>query len=406
MKRGSILTTLFFILVFGVSSLMADVYVPTGLDDPDATDHNITLTWNDTVGEVGYTIYSVTGVPGSYTYDKVPSAETLGANTVIFTVNSISKGRLKEATKYHFAVTATYYIKDNLVESDYSTPLKAMTTHTWDGALLNCLNGADHTPTRIELENVVDFNCSSKGLTQMEPVNDLKNLFVLDLSNNSIAGSIPSWIGNFTKLLGLDLHGNLFSGDIPAQIWTLTSLEVGMDLSHNDLTGSIPPEIGDLVGIIRGIDLSYNELTGTIPPEIGNLIHMRGLDLGDNNLTGSIPPEIGKLTGMIEGLDLSNNHLSGSIPVEIVDLNITKYLNLHNNHLSGEIPSRITELEALEDGEGLWLDYNCHLYNNDLAVQAFINEKSYSYGSYYGIGATGGNCLNFNLVPVTSYLLD
>jgi len=432
MKRGNIFKTLFFTLVFGSTSLMATVAIPTGLDDPDATDQNITLTWDDSTGEIGYTIYSVTGLPGHYTYSKVPGAEGLVADTTTFTVNSVDGRALSERTTYNFSITATYQRLGSMpIESDKSTPVKAATTHTWDGELLNCLNDADHIPTRTELESTYSFICQDKGLTEMNPIRDLKNLHTLTLNRNSITGFIPTWIEKLTNLSYLNLSENQFSGTIPTQIWSMTSLTEGLsmasnnltgsippeiknltslqalDLSDNELTGSIPVEIGKLKGITLGIDLSDNNLTGVIPSEIGDLNNTQGLNLSNNKLTGTIPPEIVKLTMLTRGLDLSDNNLTGVIPAEIGDLNMIDYLYLSHNQLSGEIPTSITKLVDLESGNGLKLTYNCHLYNKDIFIQTFISEKSSSFSGYSGIEATNnGNCQHFNLVPVTMYLLD
>jgi len=48
---------------------------------------------------------------------------------------------------------------------------------------------------------------------------------------------------------------------------------VGIELSNNSLEGSIPLEIGDLIDLIT-LDLSRNKLTGSIPTEMGNLTNL------------------------------------------------------------------------------------------------------------------------------------
>ena len=62
----------------------------------------------------------------------------------------------------------------------------------------------------------------------------------------------------------------------------------GLDLSEESLSGSIPSELGDLLGLTR-LDLSDNSLTGEIPAELGNLTNLTELRLSGNNLTGCIP---------------------------------------------------------------------------------------------------------------------
>ena len=62
----------------------------------------------------------------------------------------------------------------------------------------------------------------------------------------------------------------------------------GLDLSEESLSGSIPSELGDLLELTR-LDLSDNSLTGEIPRELGNLTNLTELRLSGNNLTGCIP---------------------------------------------------------------------------------------------------------------------
>ncbi|XP_022752329.1 probable leucine-rich repeat receptor-like protein kinase At2g33170 [Durio zibethinus] len=74
------------------------------------------------------------------------------------------------------------------------------------------------------------------------------NLVWLNLRNNSLYGSIPSQIGNLSKLTHLDLSYNTFSGNIPSEISLLRSLEL-ISLSNNEINGSIPQEIGRLSSV-------------------------------------------------------------------------------------------------------------------------------------------------------------
>ncbi|KAE8687115.1 hypothetical protein F3Y22_tig00111022pilonHSYRG00053 [Hibiscus syriacus] len=67
----------------------------------------------------------------------------------------------------------------------------------------------------------------------------LSPLWALDLSNNSLSGEIPYWIGNFSALSILLLKGNYFTGEIPIELCKVYSLSI-IDLSHNELYGPIP----------------------------------------------------------------------------------------------------------------------------------------------------------------------
>ncbi|XP_074318330.1 receptor-like protein EIX2 [Silene latifolia] len=87
---------------------------------------------------------------------------------------------------------------------------------------------------------------------------------------------------------------------------------VNLDLSSNSLIGSIPEEITNLTGLI-GLNLSHNHLTGNIPNKIGEMTSLESLDLSNNNLSGTISPSISDLTSLVR-LNLSYNNLQGQIP--------------------------------------------------------------------------------------------
>jgi len=118
----------------------------------------------------------------------------------------------------------------------------------------------------------------------------VENTTELNLYNNNLTGSIPSEIGNLTRLTYLYLSNNNLTGPIPSEIVNLTNLTY-LDLSYNQHTDSIPPEISNLTNLTKLI-LENNQLTGSIPSEIGNLTNLGRLYLNDNELYGQIPDSI------------------------------------------------------------------------------------------------------------------
>ena len=86
----------------------------------------------------------------------------------------------------------------------------------------------------------------------------------------------------------------------------------GIDLSHNKLNGSIPSELGNLTRI-RSLNLSNNFFTGKIPATFSNLIKVESLDLSFNMLSGQIPPQLTVLTSL-EVFNVAHNNLSGATP--------------------------------------------------------------------------------------------
>ena len=90
------------------------------------------------------------------------------------------------------------------------------------------------------------------------------------------------------------------------------SLVTSMDLSGNSLYGTIPGEITNLFGLIV-LNLSRNYMTGQIPEGISKLRELLSFDLSNNMLSGAIPPSMSSLT-FLASLNLSNNNFSGEIP--------------------------------------------------------------------------------------------
>lgn len=85
-----------------------------------------------------------------------------------------------------------------------------------------------------------------------------------------------------------------------------------LDLSYNSLSGSIPESYGSM-SYLQVLNLGHNNLTGIIPDSFGGLKEIGVLDLSHNSLEGIIPGALGTLS-FLSDLDVSNNHLTGQIP--------------------------------------------------------------------------------------------
>ena len=134
---------------------------------------------------------------------------------------------------------------------------------------------------------------------------------VLDSVN--LRGTIPSELGDLSRLRRLDLGNNSLTGTIPSALGDLSSLGL-LYLTGNSLTGAIPSELGDLSRLTH-LHIDNNSLTGAIPSELGNL-DLTSLSLGGNSLTGAIPVKLGNLS-RLTSLFLRNNSLTGCIPVAL-----------------------------------------------------------------------------------------
>ncbi|KAM3714536.1 hypothetical protein ACB098_01G343100 [Castanea mollissima] len=197
------------------------------------------------------------------------------------------------------------------------------------GSIPSTLGGLERLQRLFLEENLIEGSIP-------EQLCQLKNLGELLLSMNSLSRSIPNCIGNLSLLQKFNISHNRLTSSIPLNLWSLQNL-IFLDLSSNFLNGSLSPSMTKLPTIVL-MDLSCNQIAGNIPSIIGAFESLRYLNMSKNSFQGNIPQSFGQLRGM-DQLDLSNNNLSGAIPKYLETLPYLKYLNLSFNKLSGEIPS-------------------------------------------------------------------
>ncbi|KAM0028282.1 putative non-specific serine/threonine protein kinase [Helianthus debilis subsp. tardiflorus] len=192
------------------------------------------------------------------------------------------------------------------------------------------------------LSNIRRLDLSSNTLTGSIPesLRKLKSLQVLDLSSNKLTCPIPTFLGKLTELY---LHSNYLTGSIPESMSKLNSLQV-LDLSGNNFTGLIPESMSKL-NSLQVLDLSGNNFTGPIP-----IFHWKltELYLSGNDLNGSIPESIGSVAALT-ALSLYDNKLSGTIPVSIGQLSKLRSLDVSHNDLEGVVfEAHFANLSMLE----------------------------------------------------------
>uniref|UniRef100_A0A6N2KKF3 non-specific serine/threonine protein kinase n=1 Tax=Salix viminalis TaxID=40686 RepID=A0A6N2KKF3_SALVM len=137
-------------------------------------------------------------------------------------------------------------------------------------------------PSEIgRLKHLQDFSLASNKLRGHIPdeICHLERLSYLYLLENGFSGSLPACLSNITSLRELYLGSNRFTS-IPSTFWSLKDL-LQINLSFNSLTGTLPLEIGNL--------------KGPIPSSFGDLVSLEFLDLSSNNLSGAIPKSLEKL---------------------------------------------------------------------------------------------------------------
>uniref|UniRef100_A0A2N9ENA2 non-specific serine/threonine protein kinase n=1 Tax=Fagus sylvatica TaxID=28930 RepID=A0A2N9ENA2_FAGSY len=200
-------------------------------------------------------------------------------------------------------------------------------------------------PQISDLSKLMFLNLSINQFSGKFPpeIGLLKNLNVLALDSNSLEGPIPPSLGNLSNLGYLYLCDNLLSGSIPLEIGNLTNL-VELYIFNNSLTG-LPAEIGNLKSL-KTLILRRNNFTGSIPTSLWELGNLTIIDLSQNKFSGSIPKEIGHLKSLVV-LQLSENQLNGSLPTSIGNLSQLEVFYVRDNHFSGSIPQEVENLKKL-----------------------------------------------------------
>ncbi|CAL9077483.1 unnamed protein product [Musa acuminata var. zebrina] len=241
-------------------------------------------------------------------------------------------------------------------------------------------NGTHWLEALNMLPSIVEIylsDCAIQSVPLSLPHVNFTSLSVLDLSDNLIDSTIPSWLSNISGLEHLDLNGNFLQGNIPPTFGNLASLKE-LNLAYNSLQGGIPTSFKNLCKlqnlILPGIninqdlleldeffsgcikmslvilDLSYTNISGQLPEWLFQLRKLKVLNLGWNLISGPIPLSLGQLASLQE-LYLGVNQLNETIPESVGRLSQLVTLDLQHNNLEGVMSEahfgNLTELKYL-----------------------------------------------------------
>ncbi|OMO62729.1 hypothetical protein CCACVL1_22667 [Corchorus capsularis] len=123
---------------------------------------------------------------------------------------------------------------------------------------------------------------------------------------------VECWHPDENKVLNIRLSDMGLKGEFPQGLHLCKSL-TGLDLSSNSLHGSIPSNISDVIKYVTTLDLTSNNFSGEIPKGLANCSFINILKLDHNKLTGQIPPEL-SLLSRLKTFSVANNLLTGPIP--------------------------------------------------------------------------------------------
>ncbi|KAI3472872.1 hypothetical protein Pfo_029944 [Paulownia fortunei] len=202
---------------------------------------------------------------------------------------------------------------------------------------LRFLNLSHNQFTRLQepydLRSLHYLDLHSNMLGGRIPVPPPSAVFV-DLSSNNFSSSLPANIGNFlTPALFFSIANNKIIGTIPPSLCNASRLQI-LDLSNNSLHGRIPSCL--LESILRVLNLGRNNLGGDIPDAFPVGCGLETLDLSWNVLQGKLPKSLTRCTE-IEVLNLGNNDLNDTFPCWLKNLSRLRVLVLRFNKFHGNI---------------------------------------------------------------------
>ncbi|KAI7990770.1 Receptor-like protein 12 [Camellia lanceoleosa] len=342
-----------------------------------------------------------------------------------------------------------------------STPFSFRKIWTLQLSSCNISKIPEFLKTRKEFLEMLDLsnNCLNE---ELNPLCNLHSLVYLDLSNNQLAGLIPTCLGNFNgNLTLLNLKRNNFHG-IP-QTFGYASMLQELDISHNKLQGVLPRSLANCTNLevlnvghnfiedafpfwlenlpqlkiivlrdnkfhgpiprkrlaftnLHIIDMSHNEFTGTLPSEHFESMHSMMMDdedksslnyMGDGNgyyysvtiMNKGLEMELVKIITIFKAVDFSHNKFHGNIPISIGRLKALYVLNFSGNGLTGLIPMSLGDLTKLES-----LDLSQNKLSGEIPQQltklTFLEVLNFSQNNLTGLIPRGGQ---FETFSNTSY---
>ncbi|AQK78405.1 Leucine-rich repeat receptor protein kinase EMS1 [Zea mays] len=190
--------------------------------------------------------------------------------------------------------------------------------------------------------SIVTFDISRNSLNGPLSLNfEAPLLQLVVLYSNRITGLIPNQICQWKQLRVLDLSDNLLAGELPDCGTKVAKQGNSSSTSMPHSSPASPPSLN-----IRTLLLSSNSLSGEFPLLLQSCTNLLVLDLSHNKFTRNLPAWIGERLQNLEILALRSNTFSSHIPGEITRLPALQFLDLANNNLSGTLPQSLANLKA------------------------------------------------------------
>ncbi|KAJ3679122.1 hypothetical protein LUZ60_017133 [Juncus effusus] len=236
---------------------------------------------------------------------------------------------------------------------------------SWNGVM--CM-GFQTTNTSTSTDTGTN---STNSLLYASSLATISRVISLVLPNVKLVGTLVPELGLIEHLRHLDLSGNSLNGTVPSTLFNATELRI-LSLADNQISGEIPAPVPGTLTVLQQIHLSENALVGTVPAGLTLLPNLTLISLSNNYLSGELPS--GGFDSL-EAMDLSSNLINGSIPFNFGSKNL-KFLNLSSNRLEGQIPPELG-LNFLPNAT-IDLSFN-NLTGQIPQATVFLNQKASSF---------------------------
>jgi hypothetical protein len=186
--------------------------------------------------------------------------------------------------------------------------------------------------------------------------------------------TIPTQIGQWTRLVTFDVSNNALSGTLPTEMGMWSNL-VNFNVSGNSgLGGRLPTEIGQWTSLETFDTHSTSYMNGTFPTEIGQWASLKVFDVSYNQFQGTLSASMEQWAGLTM-LDVSNNRLSGRLPTWLGAFSHLMSLNLAVNNFQGPVPNSTCLLELSQ------LEADCETGSScACCTQCYLNDDFFSLG--------------------------
>ncbi|XVF78555.1 hypothetical protein PTKIN_Ptkin14bG0143800 [Pterospermum kingtungense] len=234
----------------------------------------------------------------------------------------------------------------NMLSGPVSKSVSGLVSIQWLNISSNLFNGA--LLEIVRFPEITVFNLSNNSFTgqvSYQICSYAKQIQVLDLSMNSLVGSLEGLDNCSVSLQQLHLDYNSLSGYLPDSLYSMSSLE-RLSISWNGFSGQLSKKLSKLSGL-KSLVISGNHFSGTLPDVFGNFAQLEVLYVHSNLFSGALPSSLA-LCSKLRVLDLGNNSFSGTLDLNFTGMPHLSLLHLATNHFTGPLPTSLSDCKELQ----------------------------------------------------------